>query len=878
MCKKVLVGLLLVSLVSFVSLSIFGCGRVNPQSSGTVTLTPLSASINFSGLATTSNADLAKIGVNASAVETVEQKTARISSLIAKGIDEKSIRALDLVSIPSSGTTVKLNRVNADGTYTKLATGAITNGAYSIPYSSTAYNTAEAYVITVEKSDAALGKKLTTEMPVDSTISIYTSSEVGGLNLTPQTSLLLQIIKDKVIAALGTNKLDPDTIAMIKTLVIEKINTLILDEGLDFSTVITSTATENTSLKNAAAKGFADSVIQQAIKAIKFNAAFNQGATDLTAAKKIIKEVFASVMGSASSIPEAIVNSFATSFVSGETRTIAQLVAASNKCVTDVNHKAITNVFTTANVAAKITSYMTATYQASTSTTGPRFSIKVQNAVVQAVFPASVWLNRSIDDNTPLNVAQLILMIEIGNKIAFETNPTYSFNPPQVAQELGLMTGIPDRYIILHNEIRIESFEDWQNFRPDEPTDRPEVSAVLTAMVEVGNLKNPLAESSGITANLVYTMSNGTTSTEAFEKLERGFAAKSVGIQSKSITKKDMGPPPGMVMFQINPWSQSNSRKITDFKRGTTATIKVYNNGTLLESKDISITSADLTNATIQFLTPYNAIFDPTNFNTTIFQVGAKPVLEWTFATGSFSGLTPAYAVEVRKTRAEIGPGGTFYIADFSSPAIYSSWNKQDFLEAAQNQTTSLPIDLSNSTSYPEGVYVVQGAVVGLDSGGWPVISGPWRSTLFKIGTAVSVAAKSASFEGTVTHPTSPQAVKTVTVGLFKMDQNTNFFSGNIEPVGSVITLAPGVTTYCMTISYGTIATKGMGGYDPIAWEDDGDGKINGAAGERPVFPIKHLEYHGGALNVMDQNFTPLGPVSGSRTGFNIDMSQQFWK
>jgi len=870
MAKKVL---LIGFLFLFVPLVVFmaGCGT----SGGGSTTTPVSSSVNFSGVAAASAADLAKLGVTALAVESADVKAARVNALMASGIDEKSIRALDLHPFASSGVTVTLNKINADGTYTLVATGSITNGAYSIPLTTTSYVSTDAYVVKIEKSDSTVGKKLDMEVIVDTKMDIYSTSEVGSLNSTPQTSLLMQIIKDKVVAALGTNQLDADAIALIKSIVLNKINDLILTEGLDFSTVISSTANENSSLKEAAVKAFTDSIVLKAVQAIKFNAAFNKGATDLATAKKVIKDVFTYITGSPSGVPEVIINSFADAYVAGVTKTVAQVAVASDKCVSNATGAPVTGIFTAANVASAIQAKITATYQTSTATPGQRFSIKSQDPIIQAAFPASIWLGKTIDGNTALTVPQLVLIMEIGNSIVDAANPTYKFNPPQVASELGLMSGVANQFIIMHNELRIESFEDWQNFHPSSPTDRPAIQSVLTSFLEVGNLVDPAAASTGITATLTYTKADGTSATESYSKVTQ--FGMSVSSLKNSGVRAMMGPPPGMVNFQINPWG-SESRKITDFKRGSTATISVKNNGTEIATKTITITSADLTSATIHFLTPKDAIFDPTNPDTTIFQVGTKPNLEWTFETGSFAGLTPAYAVEVRKTIQVSNPGpggGYFYQADFSQTGkIFSSWDQQNFLEAAQNQTTSLP--LTQGASLDAGVYVVQGAVVGLDANGWPLISGPWRSTLFKIGSASTVGAKLATIEGTVTPPATLQAGKTIKVGLFKMSQNTDFFNGNNTAI-QVVSVPTG-GAYSITIPFSTFSTNGFGGYDMIAWEDNGDGIINGVTGERPSFPSKHLEYHGGMVNVMDSSFVPLGPATGTNAqGHNIDMSTSFW-
>ncbi|MFA4967422.1 MAG: hypothetical protein WC624_04310, partial [Candidatus Margulisiibacteriota bacterium] len=649
-------------------------------------------------------------------------------------------------------------------------------------------------------------------------------------------------------------KLDPDTIALIESLIISSINNLVTTEGLSITTVKSTTAAENTSLKSAAIQSYSNEIIQKAIQAIKFKAGIAKGATDLPTAKKIIKEIFTYVTGSPTGIPENIVNSFAQAYFDGATKTVAELAAASNDSCS------VAGLFTASTVSSALQTKISDTYSSSTS-------IKSQNPIVQAVFPPSEWSGKTIDGSTTLTVPQILIMVELGNQIAAAGGGI--FNPPQAVMKMGLMTGVLDKYQIMHSELRIESFEDWQNFHPTPeagPDQRPIVSAVLTSYVDAGNLVNP-NETGTITAKLFYQKADG-TETSADYLLMSNFGPKSV--KSLYVHKKDMGgPPPGFKMFQIAPWGDpgSNPPKITDFKRGTDATIKLYKNGDLIDSAIVPIASVDLTNAAIEFKTPYPNIFNENDPLISLFQTGTKPVLGWSFGTGSgtinFGVLTSAYAVEIR-------PCNSQGFADFSQPAIYSSWNKQDFVKGSQGESISFNVPQALTA----GTYAVMGAVVGINQNGWPVVSGPWRSTIFKVGSAAQVIAKTVTISGEVTPPASPTSGKTIIVGLFKMGFNTDFLNSSVTPTQ---TTTPVGNVFSMTISYSDLATAGYGGYDTIAWEDDGNGKLDGPA-ERPFFPIKHMEYHGGVMNVMDQNFNPIGPVDQNKSGYNIDMSGQFWK
>ncbi|MBU0501893.1 MAG: hypothetical protein KJ811_01440, partial [Candidatus Margulisbacteria bacterium] len=371
-------------------------------------------------------------------------------------------------------------------------------------------------------------------------------------------------------------------------------------------------------------------------------------------------------------------------------------------------------------------------------------------------------------------------------------------------------------------------------------------------------------------ATLTYPNSAGTDVTVDYVQ-ESGMHAKSINSLGIKAMEAE-GPPPGFKIFKLAPWgAPGESTIISDFLRGGTATIKVYKDGVLEDSRTVTITTVDLTKAVIEFLVPKKDIFDASSAFITNFEAGTNPTLSWTFGstddtTVSFGDLNAAYAIEIRTVgddgRPDFGPEAT----------VYATWNSHEFPPAVQDETTSLTL---TATLAAGTTYTIMGAVVGIDDDGWPIVSGPWRSTLFKVVEDITTTGTTTvAVTGIVTSPAT--VTGTIKVGLVRMMMDTDFSSATITPL---YVTAPVATAYSMIIDLEDLEAAGMGGYDTLAWDDiDGDGKIDGPA-ERPFFPVKHLEYHGGALNAMDRHFTFLGPVNSSEnnSGYNVDMTTDFW-
>lgn len=856
-------------------LLVMGCGQSGGGGSSTSNAT-VPTSVTISGSAAASASDLSKMGVTSLAVETQAEKEQRIGAMVAAGFDEQSVRAMDLKPLAAGDATVTLLKVGTDGTLTAVATGTVTGstGAFSLAY--TSYSTLDTYVIRLEKTSSSTGKTMQLEFMLDTSVAATTDATgiLSGIISTPQTTLLRQIIQNKVMDELGgTNAIDKETLKLLEDLIIAKINTLVTVEGMTFSTVIDSTATENTSMKNAINQSFMDPYIKKAIQAIKFKAGIAKGATDLPTAKKIMKEVFTYLTGSPKGIPGDILDAFALAYYNGVTKDAATLVPIMNQCTVPS-----ASIYTEDNVAAGLKDLIDATYQSAAAAgvsgqAGPQ--IKTQNPVIQAIFPASVYFGKTANELKAMtfNVPQIILMLPVAETIA--TTSGKKFNGPQFAVKLGLLSSLSGAtgYKIMHAELKVEPWEDWENVNWSVPNARPTVYAVLSSFLDVGNMADPNASGSGITARLKYTTIAETVTTVSYTQESR-MGGPSVSIKSLSIPKKpdanqgmkaqEMGPPPGFKNFVIAPWGTTPIR-ITNFKKGSTATIEVFDGATVIDTREATITDVDLTTAAIAFKVPVDNMFDSASPLVTTFLNTTKPVLSWSFGVGQstidFKGLKKAYAIEVREWNPVTNS------PSFNGAPIWSSWSGHEFIPAVQGETAQLSLP-QISTS---GNYAIMGAVVGLDADGWPIVSSPWRSTVFKVSSEVTVVTNVVTITGYVTLPASSPTVK---VGVFRMNQNMDFRNNSVTPTFGPTTVSS--NRYSLPISFTTLASTGYGGYEPIAWIDkDGNNTLDDAAQEFPFFPLKHMEYHGGSLNAMDKDFKCLGPVTATSniSGYNIDMT-----
>ncbi|MBU0501651.1 MAG: hypothetical protein KJ811_00195, partial [Candidatus Margulisbacteria bacterium] len=463
---------------------IFGCGSTSGGGDTTTTTTTLPSSITITGTAAASAADLAKLGSTALAVETFAQKEVRIQSLVGMGFDEQSVRALDLAPLAAGDATIQLYSVSSAGAYTLVATGTFTSatGAYTLDYNAFDGNTI--YILRITKTSATAGRDLVLEFIVD--INPTADGSIPGLNLTPQTTLLSRIIIAKVVEELGAGMLDRETMALIQSIVVAQINTLIDTEGLRLSTVRETGATTFTVLDNAISQSFANDTIKKAIRAVRFKAGLARGATDLAAAKKIMKEIFTYITGSPTGIPGDILDSFAQAYFDGTTKKISNMTPAANQSAIKAGVP-ITSLFTDDIIAGQIKDLVDATYWAATSSlraSAPEHEILVMNPIIQAAFPASTYYGMSTTalKNVNFTVPQIILLMSVGENVCRAAGA--QFNPPKFCGQLGLFTGFEDKFSIMHAEIRVEPWEDWAGFNPTREA-RPIVTSVLTSFVDV---------------------------------------------------------------------------------------------------------------------------------------------------------------------------------------------------------------------------------------------------------------------------------------------------------------------------------------------------------------------------------------------------------
>jgi hypothetical protein len=674
-------GLVLVGL----GVLIWGCGQsqqaaVPPSSVQAVTI---------SGTATAAEKDLQQLGGGVTTLA-LSNSAANENDLIARGIPKSSIRSLGLVPMAVSGTTITVGTLDASGNLTRVATAAVSsNGSYTVKVEN--YDTTQIYGCVVTKTSDSTKKTLELK-------AIYPAPSGGEIKgkdaaISSQTTLVAQMIIEKVVKVLETAKIDPKVIASVKDAIITAVDALISAGTITVTTVRDSTATENTSLKENLEKAASDTTIAARLDAIEGSALIGK-VTDFASAKGAMFELFKALTGDPRGIPEEIVDAFAKSYLKGITKTIADITAAINKSVYNKSTKtSASGSFTSSQVASEIQGMLRAIYGSNPGGEGPPERVKT---VINAVFPKADWENKTIDASTTFNVPQLLLLVHAGERLA--QNAGLGLDPPKLAYNLGLMADVENKAKIMHAELRIMTFEEWQNFTPTKNQPKPTPKRVLAAWVDVGNAVNPNAsETEGVTCTLTYPKTDGSTST--------------VSLRSRADKEQhEMGPPPGWKIFSLEPWDRdATDNKRTDFKAGTATFTAKKADGSTLDTKRVDLVDIDLTGASLTINAPKVAsVHDAQNMSR--FSKGAQPTFNLklvSVGTTIPDGYRLGYVIQLRKGQFK---DGRFFVdwGDRSSH-IYDSWEKQDFPPASPGEVINwvVPVALSQEAFYEFGLTLV---------------------------------------------------------------------------------------------------------------------------------------------------------------------------
>ncbi|MBI5078658.1 hypothetical protein HZB08_01370, partial [Candidatus Saganbacteria bacterium] len=365
-----------------------GCG----QSQQAATSTPTTQSVNVSGTVAASQTDLGQLGVT-----TLSIKSAGAADLTARGFTSQSVKAAGLVPMATSGTVITVGTLDASGTITRVATASVSaDGSYSVDIPN--YDTTLTYGAVVTKTDATRNKTL--EMKV-----IYPAPTGGKIassdaQVSPQTTLVAQMIIEKVVKVLESAKVDASVIANVKDAIISAVNTLITSGAITVTTVRDATATENQTMLEAADKAASNTTVSGKLDSIK--GAFGLAkATDLASAKGAIFELFKIMVGDPRGIPEEIISAFATAYLNGTTKTVTEITDAVNNSLYDLTSKqSVKGTLTSTTVAQQVQLMITAAY-ADQLPAGTPAGLK---SVVEAVFPRSEWLTKTISADTKFSV------------------------------------------------------------------------------------------------------------------------------------------------------------------------------------------------------------------------------------------------------------------------------------------------------------------------------------------------------------------------------------------------------------------------------------------------------------------------------------------
>jgi hypothetical protein len=702
--RKVFVLCLLFALAGLIC----GCGGVATTSSEDTTTT---SGVTISGTVTASPSDLAQLGASTLSIQSA---SANENYLLSKGFTQASIRAMGLVPMAVSGTTISIGTLNADGSVTTVATAEVgSDGSYSVEVSD--FDTSKTYAGVVVKTS---GQK-TLEMKT--IFSAASGGSISGANaaISPQTTLVAQMIIEKVVKVLESANVDPEIIANVKEAIVAAVDALVSSGAITLTAVRDATASENQSMLNAIDKASGDSTIANKLESVK-GALGLAKATDLATARGAIKELFKAMTGDPKGIPDEIVAAFAQSFLEGVTKTTTQITEATNGALHDPSTmQAVQGSFTASQVATEIQHMLQGTYSSSSvaQQSAPPAGVRV---VIEACFPKATWASKTITTSTAFSVPQIILLIHVGEQLAYESN--LIFNAPKAAYAMGLMAGIEDKPTIMHADMRIISFEDWENA---EPGQQATAVRALASFVEVGNVVNPTpTETQGYTCYLTYPTASGTKTVQ-------------YGSQDFTPAPGEMGPPPGWKMFEINPWGTgdgSPGTKITDFAAGTATITAKDGSGTVVDTKQIALVDIDLTTALPDLLIPKQAWIGDANMSK--FPKNSQPTFSW--QVGSLpsipEGYRLGYVIEIVKGQIQVTGDHANFQANWGDPSsrIFASWDQHNFPNAKANETVNwtVPSELTEDMICDFGI----GIVAIEKSTNMPIAEGPRRGGLFMVG------------------------------------------------------------------------------------------------------------------------------------------------
>jgi hypothetical protein len=740
-------------------MTISGCGKTASESgagagggsgggSGGVT----GNSVTISGVVTASSADLAQLGSGVSTLSVDDNAV----DLKSAGVPESSIKALSLKPLAVSDTTIKVGPLNKDGSITETTSAKVNaDGTYSVKVDN--YDSTKTYGAVVSKTSDATKKTLEQKV-------IYpkpTNNEIKGSDaaISPQTTLVVGMIIKEIVKVLESGNIPPDIIANVKAAIITAVDSLISSGAITVTTVRDSTTTENSRLNEAVDKAASNTTIAGKLDSIEGAARLEiaKGAKDIDSAKGAIYELFKAMMGKAEGIPEEIVNGLAQAYLDGVTKTLAEITTAANQAVFDkAQQKEVSGSLTSKQLGEQI-SFMLG-YVYGKILDNPENKDKMPDGVrkvIEATFPKEEWVSKTISDVTSFTVPQMLIEVfALPHMTGLVDTTKYSINSPKIANLLGLMPKGLDTPKVMHAELRINSFEDWENFRPDpskQGEQKPRIQQALSSWVDVGSVSGNPTETQGYTCYLTYLTANSTKT-----------------VQYKERTDKEMredGPPPGWKVFSIEPWGdpqQGAGTKITDFIAGK-ATITVKDaSGNVVDTEEETILDINLSKVELTLNTPKQGWIDQIN-NLSQFPKGSQPEFSWelkSIGTTVPEGYRLGYVINVIKGEFKQMGDRTEFYSNWSDPnsRIYDSWDKQDFPKAIVGETTrwTIPTALNFDGICEFGLTVV---IINKKTG-QPSVEGPHQGGLFVVGSpTIPDAFKNQFKEQYKTDFTAPQQI-----------------------------------------------------------------------------------------------------------------------
>ncbi|MFH1709647.1 MAG: hypothetical protein ABH860_01075, partial [bacterium] len=305
-------------------------------------------------------------------------------------------------------------------------------------------------------------------MEMTSPAYVPSGSTEARADVSPQTTMVVRSVIDKVIKVLKTANVDPTVIEQVKAVIIDTISTMVSAGTLQIpSMVSTSEVINNMAIGNATDLVGEYGQAKNALDGLRMGAGMAAGAGDTTKASEFIREVFTVMTGSADNVPEVMVQGFATKYAAGTTYEIGLIVGAASSAVINRTTGASVNmVVSTTEVLANVNQKLNYLYTSlEAKQAGATFEVDIPPVILAVFPPAQKLALYPVLATTKVTVPQMLLIVQ-GMMDTIQAQG-YDLNPAVMCQAAGItlfdvgagqsLGGLK----IMHAEVRTTNYVAW---------------------------------------------------------------------------------------------------------------------------------------------------------------------------------------------------------------------------------------------------------------------------------------------------------------------------------------------------------------------------------------------------------------------------------